>query len=150
MNIYIDADGCPVAKETINVAKQFEIPVIIICDAAHYFMHEGAQTITVMPGSDAVDYEIINRLQPGDLVITQDYGLGALVLAKKGYAMNQNGRTYEDHNIDQLLFTRHLSSKLRQSGQRLKGPKKRTREDTQQFILALSNFLKSTQEGQSH
>ena len=69
---------------------------------------------------------------------------------KKGYAMNQNGRTYEDHNIDQLLFTRHLSSKLRQSGQRLKGPKKRTREDTQQFILALSNFLKSTQEGQSH
>ncbi|MBP3907384.1 MAG: DUF188 domain-containing protein, partial [Turicibacter sp.] len=80
----------------------------------------------------------------------QDYGLGALVLAKKGYAMNQNGKRYEDQNIDQLLFTRHLSSKLRQSGQRLKGPKKRTREDTQQFILALTNFLKSIQEGQSH
>ncbi|MDD5986029.1 YaiI/YqxD family protein [Turicibacter bilis] len=150
MNIYIDADGCPVVKETIKVAKQFGVPVVIVCDAAHYFMHDGVQTITVMQGSDAVDYEIINRLQPGDLVITQDYGLGALVLAKKGYAMNQNGKRYEDQNIDQLLFTRHLSSKLRQSGQRLKGPKKRTREDTQQFILALTNFLKSIQEGQSH
>ena len=70
MNIYIDADGCPVVKETIKIAKQFEISVIIICDAAHYFMHEGVQTITVMPGSDAVDYAIINRLQPGELVIT--------------------------------------------------------------------------------
>ncbi|AMC09538.1 YaiI/YqxD family protein [Turicibacter sp. H121] len=150
MNIYIDADGCPVVKETIKVAKQFGVPVVIVCDAAHYFMHKGVQTITVMQGSDAVDYEIINRLQPGDLVITQDYGLGALVLAKKGYAMNQNGKRYEDQNIDQLLFTRHLSSKLRQSGQRLKGPKKRTREDTQQFILALTKFLKSIQEGQSH
>lgn len=149
MNIYIDADGCPVVKETIKVAKQFQIPVIIICDAAHQFILDGVQTITVMQGSDAVDYEIINRLQPGDLVVTQDYGLGALVLAKKGYAMNQNGKRYEDQNIDQLLYSRHLSLKLRQSGQRLKGPKKRTKEDTQHFVLALTQFLKATLE-QSH
>lgn len=146
MKMYIDADGCPVVKEAIKIANQFEIPVIVVCDTAHHFMHDGVQTIMVMQGADAVDYEIINRLQPGDLVITQDYGLGALVLAKKGYAMNQNGRRYDDHNIDQLLFTRHLSSKLRQSGHRLKGPKKRTKEETEQFILSLMTFLKERQE----
>lgn len=144
MKIYIDADGCPVVRETVEIANRFKIPVIIVCDAAHHFMMEGVEVMTVMQGADAVDYAIINRLHPGDLVITQDYGLGALVLAKKGFAMNQNGKIYDNDNIDQLLFSRHLSQKLRQSGERLKGPKKRTKEDTHQFIEALTKFLKTT------
>ena len=141
MNIYIDADGCPVVKETINVAKQFEIPVIIICDAAHYFMHEGVQTITVMPGSDAVDYEIINRLQPGDLVITQDYGLASLVLSRNSYAINQNGMVYTDENIEELLFSRYISKKMRNSGARLKGPKKRDKSQNTVFEQNLEKLI---------
>ncbi len=143
MKIYIDADGCPVVRETVDIANRFKIPVIIVCDVAHHFMIEGVEVITVMQGADAVDYAIINRLHPEDLVITQDYGLAALVLAKKGSAMNQNGKVYSNDNIDQLLFSRHLSQKLRQSGERLKGPKKRTKADTHQFIDALTKFLKT-------
>lgn len=146
MKIYIDADGCPVVKETIQVAKQFKIEVIIVCDAAHHFNLEGVEVITVMQGADAVDYAIINRLEANDLVITQDYGLGALVLSKRGYAMNQNGMLYQPQTIDQLLYSRYLSQKLRQSGQRLKGPKKRTKKETQTFITSLNQFLQSKQQ----
>ena len=141
MNIYIDADGCPVVKETINVAKQFEIPVIIICDAAHYFMHEGVQTITVMPGSDAVDYEIINRLQPGDLVITQDYGLASLVLPKGVSVLHQLGYQYTKENIDGLLEQRYFSGQIRRKGGRTKGPKPFTDKDRTTFKQALIELV---------
>ena len=79
MKIYIDADGCPVVKETIEVATAFLIPVVIVCDVAHEFFFDGVEVVTVMRGMDAVDYEIMTRLEVGDLVITQDYGLAALV-----------------------------------------------------------------------
>lgn len=145
LKIYIDGDGCPVIKETIEVAHQFKIEVIIVCDAAHQFIIEGVQTIIVMQGADAVDFEIINRLKSGDLVITQDYGLAALVLAKKGFALNQNGKWYNEDNINQLLYFRHTSQKMRQSGVRLKGPKKRKKEDNHQFIQTLTDFLSTRQ-----
>ncbi|WP_286315267.1 DUF188 domain-containing protein, partial [Romboutsia ilealis] len=56
-----------------------------------------------------------------------------MVLSKGGYPINQNGLIYSDKNIDQLLFTRHLSKKIRNSGQRTKGPKKRTKDDDIKF-----------------
>ena len=141
MKIYIDADGCPVVKETIEVATAFLIPVVIVCDVAHEFFFDGVEVVTVMRGMDAVDYEIMNRLEVGDLVIAQDYGLAALVLAKRGYALNQNGRQYDENNIDELLYRRHTLKKLRQAGERVKGPRKRSKEDTAHFVKALTTFL---------
>ena len=145
MKIYIDADGCPVIHETIKGAHSFQIEVVIVCDAAHQFMIEVVQTITVMQGADAVDFEIINRLKSNDLVITQDYGLAALVLAKKGVVLNQNGKWYTENNINELLDLRYTSQKMRQSGVRLKGPKKRKKEDNDQFVQALTSFLNAKQ-----
>ena len=115
---------------------------MIVCDIAHEFCVEGVEVVTVMQGSDAADYEIMNRLCAGDLVITQDYGLAALVLAKRGYALNQNGRPYDENNIDESLYRRYTLKKLRHSGERIKGPKKRSKEDTVHFISALTTFLK--------
>ena len=89
--------------------------------------------------------EIINRLKSNDLVITQDYGLAALVLAKKGVVLNQNGKWYTENNINELLDLRYTSQKMRQSGVRLKGPKKRKKEDNDQFVQALTSFLNAKQ-----
>ncbi|HHY71991.1 MAG TPA: YaiI/YqxD family protein [Bacillus bacterium] len=126
--ILVDADACPVIDLTIKVAKQFEMQVILICDTSHYMEREGAETITVSKGSDAVDFVLVNRVQEGDIVVTQDYGLAAMVLAKQGFPIDQNGRLYTAENIDQLLFSRHLAKKIRQAGGRTKGPKKRSKE----------------------
>jgi uncharacterized protein YaiI (UPF0178 family) len=141
MKILIDADGCPVVDHTISIAKQFKIEVFIFCDTAHVIEKAGAVTHVISKGADAVDFVLVNRVQKGDIVITQDYGLAAMVLSKKGYAINQNGLNYTEGNIDQLLFTRHLGKKIRHQGGHTKGPKKRQKEDDEHFERALTALI---------
>ncbi|MCZ8535064.1 YaiI/YqxD family protein [Psychrobacillus psychrodurans] len=133
VSILVDADGCPVVDLTIQVAKKFKMNVTLLCDTAHYMQREGADTVMVSKGADAVDFVLVNRVNKGDIVVTQDYGLAAMVLAKQGFAIDQNGRWYTPENIDQLLDSRHISKKIRQAGGRLKGPKKRQKEDNEKF-----------------
>ena len=78
MTIFIDADGCPVVDLTLKIARELEIPVLLICDTSHRFEREGAQTITVSKGADSADFALVNRVVPGDVVVTQDYGLAAI------------------------------------------------------------------------
>ena len=82
MNILIDADGCPVVDLTLQIAKQFGIPVIILCDTSHQIEREGAQTLVFDKGADSVDFALVNRVKPGDIVVTQDYGLASMCLAR--------------------------------------------------------------------
>lgn len=142
MKILIDADGCPVVDLTIKVAINLDLEVIIICDTSHNFSKKGVETIVVSKGSDAADFAIVNKVQKDDIVITQDYGLAAMVLSKGAYAINQNGMIYNNDNIDQLLFTRHISKKVRSAGGRTKGPKKRQKEDDIKFEESLISLCK--------
>ena len=129
MKILIDADGCPVVNITVNLGRKYNINTIIMCDTSHIINKVGVDTVVLSKGSDSVDFALVNKVSKGDIVVTQDYGLAAMVLSKGGYPINQNGMIYSNENIDQLLFTRHLSKKIRNSGQRTKGPKKRTKDD---------------------
>ena len=138
MKILIDADGCPVVDLTIRVGKKFNVKVIIMCDTSHNFNKPGIETIVLSKGSDTVDFALVNKVSKGDIIVTQDYGLAAMVLSKGGYPINQNGRVYTNENIDQLLFTRHISKKVRSSGGRTKGPKKRQKEDDIKFEETLT------------
>jgi uncharacterized protein len=140
MKILIDADGCPVVDITIKIAKKFNIEVIIICDTSHAFNKEGVETIIISKGNDAVDFALVNKVNKGDIVVTQDYGLAAMVLSKQGCPINQSGLVYTSENIDQLLYTRHISKKVRNAGGRLKGPRKRQKEDDIRFEESLINL----------
>ncbi|WP_252503871.1 YaiI/YqxD family protein [Sporosarcina sp. Marseille-Q4943] len=140
--IFVDADGCPVVNETISIAKKFNLPCTLICDTAHEMHREGAETIIVSKGADAVDFVLVNKVQKGDIVVTQDYGLAAMVLAKQGHPIDQNGRLYTNENIDQLLFARHAAQKIRMAGGRLRGPKKRSKESNEKFKENFRNLCK--------
>lgn len=139
--ILIDADGCPVVDETITICKTYNIECLILCDTSHQFNKEGATTLTFSKGSDSVDFALVNMLQKGDIVITQDYGLSAMCLAKSVRVINQDGREYTNDNIDALLLSRHTAKKIRKSGQRLKGNKKRTTEQDKAFITSLTSII---------
>src|SRR5690606_2456683 len=143
VKVLIDADGCPVVDQTITAARRFGLDVILLCDTSHEMYREGAETVTVSKGPDAVDFVLVNRVKKGDIVVTQDYGLAAMVLAKQGYPIDQNGRMYSAENIDQLLHGRHIAKKLRQGGGRMKGPKKRKPEDNEKFIANLEELLQN-------
>lgn len=144
MKILIDGDGCPVIDLTIKVSKQFNIDVIIMCDTSHVFNKEGAKTMVFSKGADSVDFALINLLQKEDIVITQDYGLAAMAINKASYVINQNGLIYTNDNIDRLLYNRHISKKIRNSGGRVKGPKKRSREDNINFEETLVEVCKKS------
>lgn len=139
MRILIDADGCPVVNETIKVAHKFNLESIIFCDTSHNFDEKNIKVIVVSRGIDAVDFAILNNIENGDIVITQDYGLASLVLSRNSYAINQSGMVYTNENIDELLYSRYISKKMRNSGARIKGPKKR---DKSQDIIFKENLEK--------
>ena len=146
MKILIDADGCPVVKITQEIANFNELEVMIFCDSSHALDSKYGNVITVMKGKDSVDFELIKYVKSNDIVITQDYGLAAMCLAKGGRVINQNGMIYTETNIDQLLFSRHESSKIRKSGVRIKGPKKRTKKDNESFELAFKRLIKEEED----
>ena len=141
MRILIDADGCPVVDLTIGLAREFCLECIILCDTAHYFNREGARTVVLSQGADSVDFALVNMVRAGDIVVTQDYGLAAMCLARSGKPLNQNGMRYHDGNIDGLLASRHAAQKIRRGGGHTKGPAKRTKEQDEAFIRQLRNMI---------
>lgn len=141
--IFVDADACPVVNETIQIANAFNLKCTLICDTAHEIHRDGAETIIVSKGADAVDFVLVNRVQKNDIVVTQDYGLAAMVLAKQGHPIDQNGRLYTNENIDQLLYARHEAQKIRMSGGRLRGPKKRSKENNEKFKVSFTKLCET-------
>ena len=141
VQIFIDADGCPVVDITIRIATEFHIPCTVLCDTAHVFEREGATTVTVEKGADSVDFKLVNLIGRGDVAVTQDYGLAAMCLARGARPLSQNGLVFSEKNIDQLLFSRYVNKKVRQAGGRLKGPPKRTPEQNAAFESALRRIL---------
>lgn len=141
MRILIDADGCPVVDIAIRIAQGHQLECLLLCDTSHVFEKAGAQTLTFSKGADSVDFALVNLLRPGDLVITQDYGLAAMCLARKARVLHQDGMEYTDDNIDALLLARHTAKKIRNSGGRLKGYAKRTNAQDEAFEVALRQFL---------
>ena len=130
MQIFVDADACPVVAIIEKIAKENSIPVTLLCDTNHVL-------------SSA--YSICHK---GDIVVSQDYGVAAMALGKGAYAIHQSGKWYTNDNIDQMLMERHLNKKARRSSHKnhIKGPKKRTEEDDVRFAQSFEKMLMMVQE----
>lgn len=139
--VLIDADGCPVVDLTIRICRAHSVPVLILCDTAHRIERDGAMVFD--KGADSVDFALVNRVRPGDVVITQDYGLAAMCLSRRARVLNQNGLEYTADNIEGLLEQRHHNKKLLRAGKHLKGPAKRTKEQDEAFGVAMEGILKT-------
>lgn len=88
-----------------------------------------------------MDFALVNRVQPRDIVITQDYGLASMCLVRRARVLNQNGLEYTTQNIDGLLARRHENKKLLRASKHPKGPAKRTKEQDEAFAKALEKTL---------
>lgn len=135
MKIYVDADACPVVKIVEKIAEENKIEVCLLCDTNHVLQSSYSMIKVIGAGADAVDFALVNLCKSGDIVVTQDYGVAAMVLGKAAYAIHQSGRWYTNDNIDQLLMERHMAKAARRakSKNHLSGPRKRTQEDDKQF-----------------
>lgn len=142
MRIIVDADACPGKEYIEKAAKENNIEVIMYSDINHV-IHSDYSTVKIVDsGFQSVDMKIANEAKSGDIVVTQDYGVAAMVLGKKAYAISPKGYIYSDDNIDKLLFERHMSSKIRRSGGKTFNPKKRTEEDNKRLYTNILRLIK--------
>lgn len=143
MRIFVDADACPVTRIVEEVAKEYHLEVTLLCDTNHVLHSDYSKIERIGAGPDAVDFALIMSCGPGDLVVSQDYGVAALALSKGAYAIHQSGKWYTNENIEGLLMERHLAKKARQSTKKnhLKGPKKRTKAEDEQFRKSFKTLI---------
>ena len=141
MQIFVDADACPVVAIVEKVAKMHAVPVTLLCDTNHVLSSGYSKVIVVGAGADAVDYKLISICRKGDIVVSQDYGVAAMALGKGAYAID---------NIDQMLMERHLNKKARRSTHKshMKGPRKRTPEDDERFAQSFEKMVLMAQENE--
>lgn len=141
MQIFVDADACPVRRIIVRMAQERGVPVTMVTDTCHELDDGYSTVITVDKARDSVDIKLINLTSENDIVVTQDFGVAAMALAKNARAINQNGMVYSSDNMDRLLFERHLNQKIRKSGGRHPSARKRSKEDDDAFETAFKKLL---------
>ena len=143
--LFIDADACPVTREAITVARTRGLQVVVVANSTQnlerYASRSGVEAVQVSGGRDAADFAVVERLQPGDTVVTQDIGLAAMAIGRGAGAISPRGRIFHLATIDAELAVRHAEAKLRRAGGRHGGPSKFTDEDREHFTEQLERLL---------
>lgn len=145
MRIIIDADATPKNVLAIcrKTAAEFSLPLLTIANFNHYI--DSPHHIVVGNASQEADLKIMELTGPGDIVVTQDWGLAAMVLGKGAAALSPSGRIFKTATIDFLLEERALKAKHRRKGGRTKGPAKRTAADDRVFKQSLYLLLEKAE-----
>jgi uncharacterized protein YaiI (UPF0178 family) len=145
--IVVDGDSCPVKSEIIELGLQFDVAILMVSSYDHYLQaSEGVKVIQVDRSQQSADLYIANHIAKGDIVVTQDYGLAALAIAKSCSALSPRGELFHIGNIDYLLERRHHNAKARRRGSYAKGPRPFTDEDRNNFKDMLLKLLQDMQE----
>ena len=142
MRIIVDADACPktVLQICLELGRRYNIPVWTVASFNHNI--ESNHHITVGDDSQEADIRIANLAGKGDIVVTQDWGLAAMVIGRQARCLSPDGREYQPENMSFLLEERELKAGYRRSGGRTKGPKKRSAENDRKFLEALKSMIR--------
>jgi len=141
MKIIIDADACPreVLEFCIEVCQQQKIELITVASFNHNV--QSPHHITVGNASQEADIKIVNLTASSDIVVTQDWGLAAMVLGKGALSLSPSGKEYCQETMDFLLEERETKAKFRRSGNYTKGPKKRQKKDEVEFRKVFEEMI---------
>ncbi|REL32159.1 YaiI/YqxD family protein [Thalassotalea euphylliae] len=144
MNIWVDADACPVAiKEIIfRAAERKQLMTTLVANHSMRTPNSKfVRMLQVSSGFDVADDEIVQRLQQGDLVITSDIPLAAEVIEKGGQALSPRGELFTSANIKARLNVRDFMDTMRASGVNTGGPPALSQQDKKAFADHLDRIL---------
>ena len=141
MKILVDADACPksVLQICTRLGRKYHIPVWTVASFNHRI--ESDHHFVVGDGFQEADVKIVNLTEAGDVVVTGDWGLAAMVLGKGAGCLSLTGREFRSEKMEFLLEEREFKAKIRRSGGRTKGPRKRTWADDERFETRLEEIL---------
>ncbi len=142
LDIYVDADACPVKQEIFKVAKRYNLKVILV---ANSWMRVPASSwldlVVVDKGADVADDWIVEHISKDDIVITGDIPLASRCLKKDTQVLGNTGRPFTQDNIGDVLSLRNLLTDLREQGVMTKGPKAFEKKDRSRFLQALDQII---------
>lgn len=141
MKILVDADACPVKQIIESVASAFSIQVIWVASIEHNIHSQYGQVIMVDHAPEAADICILNHIESGDIVVTQDIGLASLVLAKRAQPLSPSGWVWHEENMEDLLYQRYINKKARRQGYHIGKTAARTNQDDHRFKQALLDLI---------
>jgi uncharacterized protein YaiI (UPF0178 family) len=144
MRIWVDADACPKVIKDILFRAAERVGVSLTLVANQHLSTPPSphiRSMQVPAGFDVADSRIVQLVHPGDLVVTADIPLAALVVEKGGLALDPRGDLYTESNIGERLAVRNLMDELRSGGMTLGGPSEITKRDRQAFANQLDRLL---------
>lgn len=144
MHIWVDADACPVVIKDIlfRAAQRWQVPVTLVANQPLSTPPSPLiRAVQVPRGFDVADAHIVERAEPGDLVITADIPLAAEVLEKGAMALNPRGERYSPETIRERLAVRNMMEELRASGVDTGGPPSFSQADRKAFANQLDTLL---------
>jgi len=142
LNIYIDADGCPVKEETYKVAARYQLKVFVVANKSiNVPLHPSIQMIVVKSGPDEADNWIAEHIEEYDICITTDIPLADRCLKKQAKVLGARGDEFTEDMIGDAMATRELMRELREMGQVGGGPPPFDKRDRSSFLANLDRII---------
>ncbi len=146
IDIYVDADACPVRDEVYRVAERLSLKVFVVSNGSRPILPSRDPNVTmVMVGDklDAADDWIAERIGPSDICVTGDIPLASRCLRKGARAVAPNGKAWTKDNIGPALAGRDLSRHLRELGANTRGAPPFSKADRSRFLSALDAAIQA-------
>lgn len=144
MRIWIDADACPapVKEIVLRAATRLQVPVVFVSNQPLALPRSPlVSSVVVAKGLDVADAHIVESVETGDLAITQDIPLAALLVEKGVVTLDPRGEVYTEENVGERLSVRDFMHELREAGVMSGGPKGFGQQDRQRFAAAFDREL---------
>jgi uncharacterized protein YaiI (UPF0178 family) len=142
IEIFIDADGCPVKEEIYRVAQRHQFNVFVVANKPMHIPHNPKVKMQVVSGDpDAADNWIAENIRPFDICITADIPLADRCLKAQGYSLDPRGNEWTEDNIGDALATREIMKELREMGEVRGGPSPMTPRDKSNFLSGFEKVI---------
>jgi uncharacterized protein YaiI (UPF0178 family) len=144
LNVYVDADACPVKPEVCKVARRCRLPVTFVSNTRMRIPDPGISTLVVVDGRfDAADDWIVAHAAADDIVVTADIPLAHRCIGKGAAVIGPSGRPFTEENIGQAMAVRELMADLREAGSITGGPPPFQKKDRSRFLHGLDQMIQA-------
>ena len=144
VDIYVDADACPVKDETLRVAARHGLKTYLVSDGGIRPRNDPlVELVIVAQGADAADTWIAEHIRKSDICVTNDIPLAAACLERGALAIKPNGEPFTENGIGMALANRELMQGLRESGEITGGPKPFSKSDRSEFLNRLETTVQA-------
>lgn len=144
LNIFVDADACPVKNEVYRVASRYRLNVTLVANSWMRIPNERRIVLEVVEdGLDAADDWIAEHVEPHDIVVTADIPLASRCLKEGARVIGSTGKPFTENNIGEAVATRDLLSDLRGAGEITGGPPPLKKRDRSRFLQQLDEVIQS-------